>query len=135
MAKSLGVQKLVIIVNKMDQFNWAKSRFDEIKTGLTPFLHGTGFKDEDLIWVPIVGINGDNIKEKVPASVCNWYDGPCLIDALDQIKLEDRFPDGPLRLPILDKHKDPAIIVHGKIENGTLNLGDKLAIMPTGAPA
>jgi len=135
LAKSLGVQKLVIIVNKMDQFSWAKSRFNEIKEGLTPFLHGTGFKDEDLIWVPIVGINGDNIKEKVDPKVCNWYEGPCLIDALDQIQLEPRFPDGPLRLPVLDKHKDPAIIVHGKIENGTLSLGDKLAIMPTGAPA
>jgi peptide chain release factor subunit 3 len=69
----------------MDQFNWAKTRFDEIKKGLTPFLYATGFKDEDLIWVPIVGINGDNIKDPVEPKVCNWYKGPCLIDALDNI--------------------------------------------------
>ena len=31
--------------------------------------------------------------------------------------------------------KDPNLIVHGKIENGTLKIGDKLAIMPSGAPA
>jgi len=31
--------------------------------------------------------------------------------------------------------KDPAIIAHGKVENGSINLGDKLAIMPSGAPA
>jgi translation elongation factor EF-1alpha len=31
--------------------------------------------------------------------------------------------------------KDPNLIVHGKIENGTLRIGDKLAIMPSGAPA
>jgi len=52
---------------------------------LTPFLYATGFKDEDLIWVPIVGINGDNIKDPVEPKVCNWYKGPCLIDALDNI--------------------------------------------------
>lgn len=85
LAKSLGVQKLVIIVNKMDQFNWAKSRFDEIQKGLTPFLYATGFKEQDLIWVPIVGINGDNIKDPVDPKVCSWYKGPCLIDALDNI--------------------------------------------------
>jgi translation elongation factor EF-1alpha len=31
--------------------------------------------------------------------------------------------------------KDPNLIVHGKIENGTLRIGDNLAIMPSGAPA
>lgn len=31
--------------------------------------------------------------------------------------------------------KDKHLTVHGKVENGTINLGDKLAIMPSGAPA
>jgi len=31
--------------------------------------------------------------------------------------------------------KDGMVIAHGKVENGTINLGDKLAIMPSGAPA
>jgi hypothetical protein len=61
LAQSLGVQKLVIIVNKMDDCKWSKTRWDEIRTGLTPFLNKTGYKDEDLIWVPISGMTGDNI--------------------------------------------------------------------------
>jgi translation elongation factor EF-1alpha len=40
-----------------------------------------------------------------------------------------------LRIPILDKMKDKDLIVHGKVENGTIKLGDKLAIMPSGNPA
>jgi len=31
--------------------------------------------------------------------------------------------------------KDKGLVVHGKVENGTIRLGDKLAIMPSGAPA
>jgi len=31
--------------------------------------------------------------------------------------------------------KDKDLIVHGKVENGTINLGDKLAMMPSGVPA
>ena len=54
---------------------------------------------------------------------------------IDKIELEPRFPDGPLRIPILDKMKDKHLVAHGKVENGTIRLGDKLAIMPSGAPA
>lgn len=43
-----------------------------------------------------------------------------------------RYPDGPLRIPVLDKMKEKDLIVHGKVENGTITLGDKLAIMPNG---
>ena len=39
LAKSLGVQKLVIIINKMDCDNWSKNRYEEIQTKLKPFLY------------------------------------------------------------------------------------------------
>lgn len=54
---------------------------------------------------------------------------------MDEVSVPERFSDGPLRIPIIDKMKDNGIIAHGKVENGTINLGDKLAIMPSGAPA
>jgi translation elongation factor EF-1alpha len=73
LAKSLGVQKLVIIVNKMDQYQWGKGRFDEIHKGLMPFLAATGFSEKDLIWVPIVGLSGDNLKEKCDKKEAAWY--------------------------------------------------------------
>jgi peptide chain release factor subunit 3 len=63
LAKSLGVQKLVIIVNKMDDCKWSKARFDEIQDKLNPFLYATGYTKNDLVYVPIAGITGDNIQE------------------------------------------------------------------------
>lgn len=135
LAKSLGVQKLVIIVNKMDDCKWNKARFDEIKTGLLPFLHATGYTDDDLIWVPIVGISGENIIEPVTHASSKWYTGPTLMEVLDNVGLEKRFPQGPLRIPILDKMKEKDLVIHGKVENGTIKLGDRLALMPSGAPA
>lgn len=136
LAKSLGVQKLVIIVNKMDQFQWGKGRFDEIKSGLLPFLEATGFTEKDLIWVPIVGLSGDNLKEKPDKKEASWYTGPTLLEALDSIELGHRDPEAPLRVPILDKMKiDNNLVVYGKVESGTIQIGDKLAIMPSGAPA
>ena len=119
----------------MDDCRWSKSRFDEIVVGLKPFLNTCGYEDSDLIWCPIAGLSGENIKEPVSNQTCNWYKGPPLLDLLDTIKLAPRFPKGPLRIPVLDKMKDATLIVHGKVENGTICLGDKLAIMPSGNPA
>lgn len=119
----------------MDDCKWSRTRFDEIKTGLKPFLNKTGYKDEDIQWVPIAGLTGANIIEPLDNKTCNWYNGPTFMEVLENLPLEERFPNGPLRIPILDKMKDKDLIVHGKVENGTIRLGDKLAMMPSAAPA
>jgi len=75
LAKSLGIQKLIVVVNKMDEgsVKWSSKRYNEIKAGVGPFLIQTGFKEEDIYWVPISGLSGDNIVEKVNSEVCDWY--------------------------------------------------------------
>ena len=58
------------------------------------------------------------------------------MESLDGIKLEKRNPEGELRVPVLDKMRvDANLIVYGKVENGTIALGDKLQIPPHGIPA
>lgn len=61
----MGVQKLVIVVNKMDEptVQWKRNRYDKIIEELKPFILSVGYKEEDLFWVPISGLNGDNIKD------------------------------------------------------------------------
>lgn len=135
LAKSLGVQRLVVIVNKMDDCHWSKNRYAEIQKGLEPFLAATGYGEKEVVWVPIAGLQGHNILEPVPKATCNWYTGPTLMEILDDLTLDAREAKGPLRIPIIDKMKDPALVCHGKVEHGTVRLGDKLAVMPAGAPA
>jgi peptide chain release factor subunit 3 len=40
LAKSLGIQKLIVLINKMDESSvkWSKDRYNEIITALTPFI-------------------------------------------------------------------------------------------------
>ena len=112
---------------------WSKKRFDDIKENLQPFLNTTGFKDDDLAWIPISGINGDNITENSEA--CSWYNGPPLMTIFDQLPVEERDPNAPLRFPVLDKMKEAnKIVVFGKVEQGTVKLGDKLALSPSNLP-
>lgn len=129
------MQKLVVIVNKMDEASvkWSKKRYDDIRDNLLPFIKSTGFREEDLAWIPISGINGDNITEK--SGACDWYNGPPLMQIFDELPVENRNPDAPLRFPVLDKDRDAnKNFVLGKVEAGTLRLGDKLALAPNNLP-
>ena len=69
LAKSLGIYKLIIVINKMDEptVRWQKERYNQIITDLKPFLAQSGYDPElDCIYVPISGLQGDNILQPVP---------------------------------------------------------------------
>ena len=136
LAKTLGVSKLVVVVNKMDDSSveWEKERFDEIKTKVTPFLKQCGYKvDTDVTYVPISGLTGKNMKEKVPSDICSWYSGKSFFDTLDDLDPLPRDPNAPVRLPIMDKYNEAGCMVMGKIESGTLRQGQTLMLMPNKA--
>ncbi|CAK9206057.1 unnamed protein product [Sphagnum troendelagicum] len=136
LAKTLGVSKLLVAVNKMDDpsVQWSKERFDEIEKKIIPFLKACGYNvKKDVQFLPISGLFGHNMKERMPATICDWWDGPCLFEALDAVELPERSPNGPFRMPLIDKYRDMGTVVMGKIESGSVRRGDTLMIMPNKA--
>eukprot|EP00262_Sarcandra_glabra_P001811 TRINITY_DN1197_c0_g1_i2.p1 TRINITY_DN1197_c0_g1~~TRINITY_DN1197_c0_g1_i2.p1 ORF type:complete len:522 (+),score=121.42 TRINITY_DN1197_c0_g1_i2:346-1911(+) len=136
LAKTLGVSKLLVVVNKMDDptVNWSKDRFDEIESKMTPFLKSSGYNvKKDVKFLPISGLIGSNMKTRVEKSICGWWNGPCLFESLDAIEVPPRDPNGPLRIPIIDKFKDMGTVIMGKIESGSVCEGDSLLVMPNKA--
>ena len=132
LAKTLGVTKLIVLVNKMDDptVKWDKGRWDEINVKISPFLKSCGYNPKDVQFVPVSGLYGTNMKTKVDAETCAWYEGKSFFQTLDDLDPLERNPDAPFRLPVLDKHKDMGTIVMGKTEAGTVRRGDKLVVMP-----
>lgn len=137
LAKTLGVSKLVVAVNKMDDPSiveagdtWSKARYDEIVSKLTPFLKGCGYKPSDLVYVPISGLMGKNMREKIGGEVCGWYEGKPLFEILDGIEPGSRDPYAAFRMPVMDKYKDMGTIVMGKCESGIVEKGMRLVMMP-----
>lgn len=133
LAKTLGVDKLVVAINKMDDntVEWQQERYDEIVKKLTPFLKSSGFKDDQLLFLPMSGLTGDNIKER--KGTPDWFTGKSLLDLLDSVDPPARSKDGVLRIPMLDGFKDEgAIIAIGKVEQGTVRPGMKCVVMPIG---
>jgi len=133
LAKTLGVDKLVLGINKMDDpsVGWAKERYDEIEKKMTPFLKQKGFKEDQFMFLPMSGLTGDNIKER--KSTPDWYTGPTLLDMIDKIDPPSRSKELPLRIPMLDGFKDMgSVMAIGKVEQGTVKPGQKVTIMPIG---
>ncbi|KAG9131249.1 hypothetical protein Leryth_006100 [Lithospermum erythrorhizon] len=136
LAKTLGVSKLLVVVNKMDDptVNWERERYDEIHSKMLPFLKSSGYNvKKDVQFLPISGLVGTNIKTRLDKNICSWWDGPCLFEALDAIEAPPRDPDGPLRIPIIDRFKDMGTVVMGKVESGSIHEGDNLLVMPNKA--
>mmetsp|Transcript_26300 Transcript_26300/g.36657 ORF Transcript_26300/g.36657 Transcript_26300/m.36657 type:complete len:580 (-) Transcript_26300:215-1954(-) len=135
LAKTLGVSRLVVAINKMDESTvlWSKKRYDQIIKKLTPFLK-KWFKPKDTVFLPVSAYTGANLLKPVDKSECDWYDGKCLLDILDNVRDSSRNDKAGLRIPVIDRHKEMGTVCSmGKVEAGTLYRGQKLLVMPTGA--
>lgn len=145
LAKSLGVSSLIVAVNKLDMCQWSEARFVDIKTQLHPFLTKSGFKKDNIAYIPCSGLyginlitglktkNNDSTQESIE-KLKKWYTGPTVIDAIDSIPPPDRTLDGPLVLPINDIYKDTqsgmGICVAGRVERGYMARTDNVLVLP-----
>lgn len=92
LAKSLGIEKVCIAVNKLDKEDWSQARFEDIKAQLKLFLtdRQIGFKEDNLYFIPISGLTGVNVVHR-GASIPEfaWYSGSTLIKCLEDIDIPD----------------------------------------------
>lgn len=76
LVKTAGVSKVVIVINKMDDttVNWEKSRYEEIRDKMIPFIKASGYNPKtDVSFIPVSAQTGMNLKDRVPKSVCAWW--------------------------------------------------------------
>lgn len=133
LAKTQGVNKLVVVINKMDDptVNWSKERYDECTTKLAQFLKGTGYNIKtDVHFMPIAAQITAGIKDRIPKDLCPWYDGPSLLEYLDNMNSLERKVNAPFMMPINGKYRELGTMVEGKIEAGVIKKGMSLVVMP-----
>jgi len=134
LAKTLGVNQLVVAVNKMDDpsVDWSEQRFEEVKDGISELLKKVGYDPSKISFVPTSGWTGDNLVEK--SDKMPWYKGPALLEALDTFKLPPKPTDKPLRIPVQEVYtiRGVGTTPVGKVETGVLKPGDDIVFMPSG---
>ena len=123
----LDIKQLIVVVNKMDLADYSEERFREIKSEYLKFLVGLGL--EARCFVPASARTGENVINR--SEKMRWYHGPTVLEALDAIEANPSFVDLPLRFCVQDVYRfDERRIVAGRIETGTLRIGDELVFSP-----
>jgi bifunctional enzyme CysN/CysC len=123
----LGIRQIAVLVNKMDLENYSEARFNQIETEFRAFLKTVGV--EPKCFIPIAAKHGDNIAS--PSVKMPWWKGQAVLEMLDEFRLAEPPTLQPLRFPIQDIYRfDERRILAGRIESGTVKVGDRLVFVP-----
>ena len=130
LARTLGINQLIVGINKMDAVKYDEKRFNEVKAELSQLLKIVGYKPDNVIFIPMSAFKGDNISkhsENTP-----WYKGPTLLEALNMLSEPEKPTNLPLRLPIQDVYSISGIgtVPVGRVETGVMKKGMKVSFMP-----
>jgi len=136
LARSMGIESIIVAVNKLDVMHWSKDRFEYISSLVTPFLEEIGYKQENITILPISGLQGDNVFQRSKRPDLGWYDGPSIIEILDGFKLTPKNIKKPLRMVVNSVYQSTTgqakgLCFSGKVEAGILEKGSKYIVMPS----
>jgi len=123
----LGITQIAVLVNKMDLTGYSDKVFKSIEEQYREFLSKLGVTPK--LFIPIAAKLGDNVAVK--SAAMPWYAGPTVLEALDEFRIAGKPHHLPLRFPIQDIYRfDERRILAGRIESGTLRVGDRLVFSP-----
>jgi len=130
LARTLGVGQLIVAVNKMDMKKYDESVFNKIKTEVSTLLKTVGYNPDEIQFVPLASLPGDNVFKK--SDNMSWWKGGTLLEEIDNLKEPEKPTQLPLRLPIQDVYNITGIgvVPVGRVETGVMKVGQKVTAMP-----
>jgi sulfate adenylyltransferase subunit 1 len=92
----IGIKRVVLAVNKMDEVGWSEARFREIEAEFNAMAGSFNFAETTTI--PVAALTGDNVAYR--STTMPWYLGPTLLDYLESVDPETARLDVPFRMPV-----------------------------------
>jgi bifunctional enzyme CysN/CysC len=134
LASLLGIQHIVLAVNKMDLIDWDKERFESIRDEFHSFA--ARLDVQDVATIPISALHGDNVVTR--SDQTTWYEGPALLSHLEEVYIagdrnlvDVRFPVQYVIRPQTHEHQDHRSYA-GTVASGVMRPGDEVVVLPTG---
>ena len=133
LSKTLGINQLIVAVNKMDMIKYGEARYKEVVDQVSGILKMIGYKPDEIPFIPTSAFEGDNMKD--PSANTPWYKGPTILQALNNLKEPEKPTTLPLRIPVEDAYTISGIgtVPVGRVETGVMKKGDQVVFMPSGA--
>ena len=126
----LGIERLVVAVNKMDLIGYEQSVFDQIEIDFRRLLES--FPQMQAYFVPVSALGGDNIV--TPSPNMPWFKGQTLLQHLETVEVGTRAQDAPFRFPV-QRVVRPDLDFRGyagTVVSGRVSVGDRVTILPSG---
>jgi sulfate adenylyltransferase subunit 1 len=136
-AHLLQIEHVVVAVNKMDLVNYDRKVYERIVKAYREFADTLGIKD--VTTIPLSALTGDNVVEA--SEKMDWYQGPTLIELLENLSVYDESHKSPFRFPVqlVARHNGHEANdfrgYMGRIEAGSVSVGDKIVVQPSGHSA
>ncbi len=125
----LGVESMIMVINKMDLVDYAQKRFEEISAELNALAHSLHYKAPLII--PVSALKGDCVTELSPNMP--WYAGMSLVTALETIPKKQDDLDLAFRMPIQWVNRPHLDFrgVSGTVAAGQIKVGDEISVVPS----
>ena len=129
----MGIRHVVLAVNKMDLVGFDPAIFDSIVRDYQAFAQGCGLSKVQAI--PLSGLDGDNVVQR--SERMRWYEGPSLMDHLNQVEIGETHGSQAFRLPVqwINRPNLDFRGICGRVAQGQVHVGDSLRVLPSGVQA
>lgn len=126
----LGIQHVVLAVNKMDLIDYGQAAFESICNDYRAFAEPLNFKD--ITTIPISALTGANVLDR--SDQMPWYQGPTLMEHLESVNVATDQVDQPFRMPVQWVNRPNLDFrgFSGTIAAGEVRVGDEIVVLPSG---
>lgn len=137
LAGLLGIQQLVVAVNKMDLVDYAQATFDVIIKDFQQWLGQHPEMKVQVHFIPMSALEGEMVVSR--GDKLAWYVGPTLLELLETAPSGQLSVEAALRFPVQWVCRPAQSDVHhdfrgyaGRIESGSVSIGDEVGVLPAG---
>ena len=129
-ASLLGIEHVVLAVNKMDLVGYSQDRFNTICEEYEALRKHLAFKS--ITPIPLSALKGDNVIER--SGTMGWYQGPTLLGFLETVDIRDRLNQHAFRFPVQWVNRPNADFrgFSGTVVAGSIKPGDEIRALPSG---
>ncbi|ALL05048.1 sulfate adenylyltransferase [Pedobacter sp. PACM 27299] len=131
----LGIEHVVVAINKMDMVDYSETVFDAITEKYKTLAEELKLKA--VTFIPVSALKGDNIVHESQNMV--WYQGRSLLHFLETVDVEDKQSYNLARMPVQWVVRPQTDALHdyrgyaGRILSGSFKLNDKVTVLPSGS--
>lgn len=124
----MGVERIIIVINKLDAVGYDKSVFDRLNYELMPTIERLGIKD--FTFIPVSALHGDNVVYRGDGAT--WYQGPTLLEHIQNWDgaSVDRKVSPHLGVQMISRAENFRGL-SGTVVNGEFKVGDEVVVLPS----